>query len=262
MRPTPGRREEKPMTRVLVPLLSVVVLASAGPRAGAQEPKDVIAKAIKAHGGEEALTKYRAATAKNKGSIDLPGVGKVEFTQDVAYMLPDKLRDSMDLTINGMNISVLTLVSGDAISLEVNGMKVETPEAAKTALKDVGHLLKVGRLVSLVKDKGYELSPVGEEMVGGKPAIGVRVAAKGHQDVTLYFDKETGLIAKLEHRTTDVMTGNEISEERIIVGYQKSKQDIPVAKKVVVKRDGKTFLEAEVVEAEFLEKIDDGQFKK
>ena len=29
-----------------------------------------------------------------------------------------------------------------------------------------------------------------------------------------------------------------------------------------VKKDGKTFLEVEVLEAEFLEKIDDGQFKK
>src|SRR5438067_12886536 len=104
------------MTRVLVPLLSVAVLVAAGPRAGAQEPKDLIAKAIKAHGGEEALTKYQAATAKNKGTIDLPGVGKVEFTQEVSYMLPDKFRDSTDLTVNGMNITVLTLASGDAIS--------------------------------------------------------------------------------------------------------------------------------------------------
>jgi hypothetical protein len=250
------------MTRVLVPMLSVAVLAAAGPRATAQEPKDLIAKGIKAHGGEEALTKYQAATMKNKGTIDLPGVGKIEFTQEVSYMLPDKFRDSTDLTINGMNISVLTLVNGDTISLELNGNKMDPPEAAKTALKDVRHLLKVGRLVPLVKEKGYEFAPIGEAVVEGKPAVGVRVSAKDRKDVSLYFDKETGLLAKLEHRTAKAGTGEEVTEERIIVGYQKTKQDLPIPKKVIVKHDGTTFLEVEVQEADFLEKIDDGQFKK
>jgi hypothetical protein len=250
------------MTRVLVPLLSVAVLIAAGSRAGAQEPKDIIAKAIKAHGGEEALTKYPAAVAKNKGTLDLPGVGKVEFTQDVSYMLPDKFREEVSLSVNGMNFSVLTLVSGDTISMELNGNKMDPPEATKTALKDVGHLLKVGRLVTLVKDQGYEFSAVGEVMVEGKPALGVRVSAKDRKDINLYFDKETGLLAKMEHRTTNAATGDEVNEERIVVGYQKTKQDLPIPKKVIVKHDGKTFLEAEVQEAEFLEKIDDGQFKK
>jgi hypothetical protein len=177
-------------------------------------------------------------------------------------MLPDKFREDVALTVNGMNFNVITLVSGDTISIDLNGNKMEAPEAAKIALKDVGYLLKVGRLVTLVKDKGYEFSPIGEVMVEGKPALGVRVLAKDRKDINLYFDKETGLIAKLEHRTTNASTGTEVTEERIVVGYQKTKQDIPMPKKVIVKHDGKTFLEAEVLEAEFLEKIDDGQFKK
>jgi hypothetical protein len=250
------------MTRVFVPLLSFAVLVAASPRAGAQEPKEIITKAIKAHGGEEALTKYQAMVAKNKGRITLPGVGEVEFTQEVSYMLPDKFRDSTELTINGMNFTVLTLISGDTISMELNGKKMEAPEAVQAAMKDIRYVLKVGRLVTLVKDKGYEFAPVGEVTVEGKPAVGLRVSAKGQKDVNLFFDKDTGLLVKLEHRTVQGTSGNEITEERIVVGYQKTKQDLPVPKKVIVKHDGTTFLEAEVQEAEFLEKIDDGQFKK
>ena len=33
-------------------------------------------------------------------------------------------------------------------------------------------------------------------------AVGVRVASKGQKDVSLYFNKETGLLAKVERRTT------------------------------------------------------------
>ena len=80
-------------------------------------------------------------------------------------------------------------------------------------------MLKVVKLTPLVKDKGYELSLIGESKVEDKPAVGVLVKSKDHNDVSLFFDKETGLLAKLEHRTTDPTSGKEVTEERIIVSY-------------------------------------------
>jgi hypothetical protein len=250
------------MLRVCTAVLSAAVLSAATPAARADEPKDVITRAIKAHGGEEALTKYQAAQARNKGKITIPGVGDVEFTQQVSYMLPDKFRESMELDVGGQKVNVETVVNGDKATIEVNGNVIDTPDQVKTALKDARYLLKLSRLVPLVKDKGYELSPVGEVKVEGKPAIGVRVSAKDQKDVNVYFDKETGLIAKLEHRTVELSGGNEVTEERIVVGYQKTKQGLPAPKKLLVKHDGKTFMEAEVLEINFLEKLDESEFKK
>src|SRR5262249_13015930 len=135
------------------------------------------------------------------------------------------------------------------------------PDTAKDALKDGGHLMEIGRLVPL-KDKKFELSIIGEDKVEGKKVIGIRVSAKDQKDVGGYFDKETHLIAKVEHRGTDPFTGKEITEERIITEYGKSKSGAPQPKKIVVKHDGKQFLEAEVVELTTLEKIDDSEFKK
>lgn len=227
----------------------------------ADEPKDILEKAIKAHGGADVLTKYKAAQTKNKGKITIPGAGEVEFTQDVSYMLPDKFKESMELKIGNQTVNTLTLVNGDKISIEVNGKAFDTPDQAKSALKDARYVMQVARLVPL-KDKKYDLSIIGEDKVEGKKVVGIRVSAKDQKDVSLYFDKETWLLAKIEYRGADPTTGKEITEERIVTEYGKSKSGVPQPKKVIVKHDGKQFLEAEVVELTMLEKIDESEFKK
>jgi len=251
------------MSRLLSFSLSALVVVGFAPmlKAADDDPKEIVAKAIKAHGGEEFLTKNKAAQLKSKGKINIPGAGELDFTQETAFMLPDKFRDSIDLTVMNMTINVKTLVNGETVSLEVNGKEVDGADKVKKAIKDTGHVMDVGRLVTL-KDKAYELSLIGEDKVEGKKVIGIRVAKKGQKDVSLYFDKETGLIAKLEYRGAEPGTDNEVNEERIIKEYEKNKDGIPLAKKVVVKHDGKTFLEAEVLEVKHFEKLDDSEFKK
>ncbi|QJX00572.1 hypothetical protein [Frigoriglobus tundricola] len=243
---------------LLVCALAVSLLPAAR---AADEPKDLLAKAIKAHGGEEHLTKTRAAQIKTKGKIDLPGVGEVDFTQESSHMFPDKFRDTLEFKVMGQDVSVFTLINGDKVTLEVNGKAIDAADKLKEAVKGTGQVFEVSRLVPL-KDKKYELSTIGEDKVEGKPAVGVRVSTKGQKDVNVYFYKETGLIAKIEHRTTDQATGKEINEERILVEYAKNKDGIQTPKKVVIKHDGKQFIEAEVLELNLLEKLDDSEFKK
>jgi len=251
------------MSRLLASALSVAVLAGFAPvlKAADDDPREIVAKAIKAHGGEEYLTKNKAAQLKSKGKINIPGAGELDFTQETAFMIPDKFRDSIELTVMNMKINVKTLVNGDTVSLEVNGKEVDGADKVKKAIKDTGHVMDVGRLVTL-KDKAYELSLIGEDKVEGKKVVGVLVSKKGQKDVSVFFDKETGLIAKLEYRGVEPGTDNEVNEERIVKEYEKNKEGIPLAKKIIVKHDGKTFLEAEVLEIKHFEKLDDSEFKK
>lgn len=242
-------------------VLSAVVLLSPAARAE-DDAKAIVAKAIKAHGGEEALAKYQAGQAKNKGKINIPMIGEAEFTQQTAYMLPGKFRESLELSIQGQTITVETRVIGDKVSITANGMDVPMNDTIKNAMKDVGHVMKVARLSALLKEKGFELTSAGEAKVNDSPAAGVRVAMKDQKDVTLYFDKKTNLLAKIEFRTTDPMTGAELTEERIVQEYQKSPEGLPAPKKLVVKRDGKDYLTAEVLEFKYLEKLDDSEFMK
>jgi hypothetical protein len=254
---------ENRMSRLLASTLSIAVLMGVAPRVkGAEDdPREIIAKAIKAHGGEEFLTKYKAAKLKSKGKINIPGAGEFEFTQDTAYMLPDKYRDGLDLTIMGMNIAVRTYVNGDKVTLEVNDKEVDMADKVKAAIKDVGHVQDVARMVTL-RDKAYEVSLIGEDKVEGKKVVGIRVSKKGQKDVSLFFDKETNLLTKLEYRGAEPGTDNEVNEERIVKEYEKNSDGIPLAKKIVVKHDGKQFLEAEVLEVKHFEKLDDSEFKK
>jgi hypothetical protein len=240
--------------------LALAVLLAPAARA-ADEPRDILEKAIKAHGGTDALTKYKAAQFKSKGKIDIPGVGEAEYTQETMYMIPDKFKDSMEIKVAGQTFNVFTLINGDKITLEVNGKAVDLGDKLKDSMKELGHVMEVGRLVPL-RDKKYELSIIGEDTVEGKKVVGLRVSAKKQNDVSLYFDKQKFLITKVEFRSTDVATGNEVNEERIVTEYKKSKEGLAVPKTVLVKRDGKKLLEAEVTEYTPLEKIDDSEFKK
>src|SRR5205807_2648288 len=111
-------------------LLTGVLLIGflAATRAADDDLKTVLLKAIKAHGGEEVLTKYQAAQAKNKGKLILPNLGELEFTQEVAYMLPDKLKEALQFEINNQKVTVVTLMNGDKASIEANGQEVEVTE--------------------------------------------------------------------------------------------------------------------------------------
>lgn len=241
---------------------SVIVLGLVA-SASADDVKPILEKAINAHGGAEALAKYKAGHSKHKGKLTLPGVGEIDFTQEIAFMLPDKFKETLEFEIMNKKITVVTMANGDKISIEANGMAIDVTDAIKKALADARYMMRSARLATLVKDKGYEFSSLGEVKVEGKPAVGILVKSKGQKDISLFFNKETGLLAKLEHRTIEGMTGQEITEERIVLEYgKKSEQGIAMPKKILIKHDGKTFMEAEVIEAKLLEQLDDGEFKK
>ena len=209
------------------------------------------------------MTKHKAAQMREKGKITLPGMAAADFTDESAYMLPDKFKQVFEMEIMGMKFVMNSLVVGDKVTVEgsVGGQKIDLGDETTEAFKDVPHILRVSQLVPLVKDKAFELSLISDDKVDDKKVVGVRVSAKGQKDVSVFFDKDTGLMLKLEYRTKGP-GGAEVTEARIVKEYAKDKDGVPYAKKSVVLHDGKTFMEAETVEHKYLEKLDDAEFKK
>jgi hypothetical protein len=244
-------------TYLLASLVGGLLLTAAA--RAEDDAKAVIVKAVKAHGGEEAVTKYKAGQTKAKGKIEL--LGGLEFTQESSFMLPDKIKETVDMEVMGQKLHVVSVFNGSKAYIEANGQEVPVEDKIKEALKDGVYAMKVGRLVPLLKEKEFELSSLGEVKVNNKPAVGVRVASKGQKDISLFFDKETGLLAKVEHRTVDPQSGNEITEERIITEYTKT-DGVPTPKKVTINHDANKFMEIEVLETKRLEKLDDSEFAK
>ena len=67
--------------QILPAALMLTLLAR--PAAAQNDVKAVIEKAIKAHGGEEKLSKYKASTMKGKGKISLMG-NDAEFKMEAS----------------------------------------------------------------------------------------------------------------------------------------------------------------------------------
>jgi hypothetical protein len=244
-------------------LLAIHVVATllfAGLAAGGQsqeEARAILEKAIKAQGGAEYLSKYQAATIKIKGKLDL--FGGIDISQELSFQMPNKFRDETSTEVNGMAFRNVAVSDGKTAALEVNGMKIPLSEKQAATFNELGAQVAAARLVPL-RDKAFELTAVGEAQVNGKPAVGIRASKKGMADVTLYFDKTSYLVVKVEHRTLDFQSEQEMTQERIITEYT-TVDGRPQPKKVLINRDGKKFLEAEILEVKDHEKLDDGLFK-
>jgi hypothetical protein len=238
-------------------LVGGLLLAASSARAG-DDAFAVLEKAIKAHGGAANLDKQHALRTKSKGTLE--GLGGLAFTEEATIQQPDQLKSVVKIEVNGMNIDINTVFNKDKGWIKVKDQLMDMDEKLVNEMKETLFSMSMGRLTNL-KDKKYEVSLVGDDKVEGKEVTCILVASKGHRDIRLFFDKKTGLLAKMAHQALDAQSGQEVSEERIIHEYMEidGKQ---VPKKVTVNRDGKKFVEAEVLEVTSVDKVDDSEFAK
>jgi len=239
--------------------LGLFLVASSSLKAQ-EDLRSVIDKAIKAQGGEEKINKHKAGTSKSKGTVLVQGMN-IDFTEEASFHLPNKVRSVQQLDIMGMPVKIMIGFDGAKAWLNVNGKDVDMMlDKIADLMHEQIYLSEVTRLTTL-KNKKFELSSLGEAKVQDKPAIGIRVANKDHKDINLFFDKETGLLVKFEHRTVDFNTQQEVNEERIITEFQ-DKDGLKEPKKAIINRDGKKYIDVEVLEVKYQDDIDDTQFSK
>jgi hypothetical protein len=218
----------------------------------------VIEKAVKAHFPKGLDTKHTAVRTKSKGTLHVQGLD-LEFTNEVSVQAP-KFKEAVEMEVMGNKVSVVSVFNGKEAWIRAGGMEVPVNEDILNEFKDAAYIMEIMQGV-FGKDKTLKFSLVGEAKIKDKPAVGVKISREGKKDITVYFDKDTGLMAKIEMRKKDIMGGQEVNEERFIVEYQ-DLNGRKVAKKIEIKRDDKPYLEAEVTSSEVLEKIDDSEFAK
>jgi hypothetical protein len=153
-------------------------------------------------------------------------------------------------------------MDGKKIHLFINGKEYKLDEKRMDALaREHAHQEAVMDLVFAGKKTGYKLSPLGEVKVNDKPAVGVRVSSEGYRDINLFFDKGSGLLVKTEARTTDVQSGEEKTEEKLLSDYKES-EGVKRPGKVVILRDGKKLLTLQIDEIKAVDKFDKDFFTK
>lgn len=249
------------MRQTLCLTAAALLLAAGAARADEKaDTRAVIEKAIKARGGEEKLAKEVAVTFKAKGKFYGMGEG-IDYTGEWAVQPPDKTRFQLDFDANGMKFTFQWVFDGKKGWMKILDQTTELDDDAIAEAKENIYAGRVDTLVPLIKDKGFELSPLGEAQVGDRKAVGVRVSHKGHRDINLFFDKETGLPLKSERAVKDPMMGKEFTQETLYSDY-KEVGGVRHPMKQVINRDGQKYVENEITEFETKDKIDDGQFAK
>jgi hypothetical protein len=217
------------------------------------EARAIIAKAITALGGEAKLEKQKAATFKEKGTYYGMGDG-LPYTGKYAMQHPGQFR----MEIEGVFVIVL---DGDKGWTKMGD---ETKEMGKKELAVQQHNQRAGWIASLVplKDKAYSLAVIEGVKVDDKPTVGVKVTRKDYPEVKLYFDKATNLLVKTEFATQAEEMGFKDVTMETFYSDHKDMGGAKVPTKLLMNRDGKKYVEAEVLEFKAEGKLDDKVFGK
>jgi hypothetical protein len=247
------------MGKFLFSLSGLALLLALPAPAQEADPRAILEKAVKAHGGEQVLAKTTASHSRSQGKIHLSG--GLDFTAEEDVQLPDKFRSVVQLSANGMSFTVRQVFDGRKGWVEATGTTKELDDKEISEVKEILHATRVGNLLAVVRDKEFKLAALGPAKVKDKDAVGVRVSYAGRRDVNLYFDKGSGLLVKTEGRSLDPVNKQEVNQEKFFTEYREvSGRQSP--RKVEVYNDGKLFMEAEVLELRLLEKHDENTFNK
>jgi hypothetical protein len=99
--------------------------------------------------------------------------------------------------------------------------------------------------------------------VDGKPTAAVVVSSAEQKDITLYFDKATGLLAKVDRIAKDEFQNfKEVKEEIFFREYVDRKDGSKEYRKMKTIRDGKDLLDSEFSGLEYVEKFAAETFTK
>jgi hypothetical protein len=265
------------------------------------DPKavEIIERAIKSHGGADALKKYTGGWSQATSKATAAD-SDILITSETTFQYPDKYRTAIRIDIkppaNGIEVNggpvrvqsseIVQVFDGRKAKKTLNGTACELDEQEKAQHQAGFVLLNVRRLTPLLDDSRYTLNA--EQDVGGEHVVevtanplqsgrmpfsfflgvttGVDVKAfdfpaKGVQGVRLYLDKKTGLLVKTSHRAIDPGTGDrkEVTIDTLFTEH-KDVQGVKVPMKQVTRVNGKELATMTVTEARMLEVVDPKTF--
>jgi hypothetical protein len=245
-------------TRAAALLLCLAMLAAGPARAGDREAAlAVLDAAIKAHGGGYALK--RARTAQRTGSGTFTSSGKdVPFAEELLWQLPQHFRLTTEVGSGQARGRVVVVVGPDKGWQSTGGMVAELGKDRVEELHEEAYVLWLATLAPL-RDDGFELTPLPETRQNGRALAGVKVASKGHADARLFFDKESGLLVKIERRAREA--GQTVDKEYAFGGH-KEFDGVKLPTRVVEMHNGGRFVDLTNVSYKLLRGVNDSAFSR
>lgn len=237
--------------------LAIAVLIWLPSLATAADPRLIVEKAIKAHGGQERLSRINAVHTKAKGTVRI-GVD-VPFTWDITWQAPNRFKMAADLTAGEATVKLLQGFDGVHGWGSANGLIAPLAGKKLEELQAQTDLRRVLTLHPLLADRSFKLADLGEAMVNSRPARGVGINSAGERDIKLYFDTGSGLLVKLERLVLDEGKMEEVPQEEFFHDY-KDIDGVKTAMKEVWLRAGEKVADLSYTEVSYPRKIDDRAF--
>lgn len=192
----------KRATALAVCVTAIFILkGGAGDKGDDAGVREVLAKAIKAMGGDK-LAKVRGLSWKGKMTVNVGGTDIV-LSLDAASLDADRHRIEAELTVNGTTNPVMLVINGNKAWVKGGDNVTDLPDKEVPKAQDIFFAARLPHMLAHLKDKKFTLSHLGEIKIGDSPAVGLRIGRKGHGDTTLFFDKKSQLPVKAGFRFND-----------------------------------------------------------
>jgi len=198
----------------------------------------IINKAIKAGGGEKNLARFESTIMKEKGTYYGMGEG-LPYTSVIHMVRPDRFKMEV--------LDVFTLcLNGDKGWIKTGQDVMDMPKE-EVEIQQINQ--RAGWIMSLLplKDKAYAVEAAGAADVDGVKTSVVKVSRKDYPTVTLYFDKKSDHLVKSQFKTKSSEQKKEVMAEFRFSEF-KTVDGVTMPHHVVMKHDGKLFVEADVTE--------------
>jgi hypothetical protein len=243
-------------------LLAAGLLAGWNSPARAQDDaRAVIARAIEASGGAARLNQLATQQAKARGTVFPDDKTTIPFTAETFVQLPGQFKNVMTLDVQGKKLTLVQVLDGNQGWVSLDGKTTPLDEQMLAETKERLYADRLSRLTDLLKEGDFQLALLPDVAVNGQPAIGVKVVSKGHKDVSLYFDKATGLLVKSTRQALNTNQKKEVLQEEFYSDF-KEIAGLKRPTKILVQQDGRKFMEGELLDVKPVDKFPEGTFAR
>jgi hypothetical protein len=223
------------------------------------DAKTVIEKAVKAHGGEKAFSRWKCGYVKYKtrGGIVPDQVGEV--TVEDTFQLPGHFKRVTRVDTGGKELVIVFVVNhgkswtkkGDGPSAPIDNDVTERPVHSFAGFCNLAPLTEAE----------VRLTKLGEEKIGGRQAMGVRVQSDKLGEVDFYIGSQTGLLLKLRKSLPSAEPERPTVVETFLDDY-KDLQGAKIPMRIQSWQDSELILDVTLIDVKFAERFEDSTFAK
>ena len=225
----------------------------------ADDAKDILDMAVKAQGGASNAAKLQNTFLKGKSTITDGGNG-LTLAFEISLQGLDKAK--MELEINSMFHLTVGLNGDKSWRFDPRLNKTEEGKKEETALvRQFLTTLRAAASPMSINGKDMQLAHGGESKVNDTEAVILRISQKDQPDISLFYDRKTGLPLKAETRLKEPNRGTEANFEFFFSDF-KEVDGIKHFAKLKFAREGKDIAEVELCEFKVDQKFEATTFEK